>query len=288
MSFVVTPFSVGAEENEPNPTITLNNESIFADSEFTKEIGKVTSEVEYPIVNENDDYVEVMIGNVIGYIKKEEAGKQQLEEEELNAKDSLENGGVDSPLDTVAKSVAQVPQPIAIQEKKSVSTAAVSSTYFTVKEDTLSVYENVNGSLVKVGALMAGQVYPKISTEGNWIKVKYGNGYGFVWKESTVDADPSGLNNLNQGAKNSNQKIMSSESLSVYDNTSGALVQFGSIQPNTKYPIIALAGNWYKVDYAGRIGYIYKPSASSYLTEMKTTLKLQRTRYQSMIIVQEV
>ena len=193
MSFVVTPFSVGAEENEPNPTITLNHESIFADSEFTKEIGKVTSEVEYPIVNENDDYVEVMIGNVIGYIKKEEAGKQQLEEEALNAKDSLENGGVESPLDTGAKSVAQVPQPIAIQEKKSVSIAAVSSNYFTVKGDTLSVYENVNGSLVKVGALMAGQVYPKVSTEGNWIKVKYGNGYGFVWKESTVDADPSGL-----------------------------------------------------------------------------------------------
>ena len=249
------------EENEAYPTVTLTNESIFADSEFTKEIGKITSEVEYPILNETDDHVEVIIGNVIGYVKKNETSKQLLDEEGLHSTDSLENGGVEAPFATQASGVEKAPQQIAIQEKAPVSIAAVSPNYFTVKDDFLSVYDNSSGSLVKVGALIAGQVYPKISTEGNWIKMKYGNGYGFVWKDSTVDADPSGLKNLNQGVKSTNQKVISSEYLSVYDNTSGDLVRFGSIQPNTKYPIIAPAGNWYKIDYAGRIGYIYKPAA---------------------------
>ena len=51
------------------------------------------------------------------------------------------------------------------------------------------------------------------------------------------------------------------EYLSVYDNTSGSLVHFASIDPNVEYPIIETAGNWHEIDVAGRIGYIYKPAA---------------------------
>ena len=62
----------------------------------------------------------------------------------------------------------------------------------------------------------------------------------------------------------STRKVVSNKYLSVYDNTSGRLVQFASIEPNTEYPIIDNAGNWHRIDVSGRIGYIYK-SATKYV-----------------------
>src|SRR5690606_38856044 len=66
-----------------------------------------------------------------------------------------------------------------------------------------------------------------------------------------------------KGKKNSNTKVISNipgQYLSVYDNTSGELVRFATIQPGREYPVIRQTGRWYEIDYAGRIGYIYEPA----------------------------
>ncbi|WP_456273215.1 hypothetical protein [Bacillus sp. AK031] len=131
--------------------------------------------------------------------------------------------------------------------------------YFKVTTDYLSVYDTSSGEFVKVGALNKNQEYPIESVSGNWIKVKFGNGFGYIWKDSTVPVTKHSIKNLNSGMKDSARMLYSDKYLSVYDNTSGELVQFGSIQPNTKYPIIDRTGNWYKVSMAGRIGYVYEP-----------------------------
>jgi mannosyl-glycoprotein endo-beta-N-acetylglucosaminidase len=132
--------------------------------------------------------------------------------------------------------------------------------FFTVNTEFLSIYDNSTGKLVKVGALERGQQYPITAFSGNWIKIKFGSGYGFVWKDSTEPVIAHSIKNLNNGLKNNGRNVISDAYLSVYDNTSGALVKFGAIDPRVSYPVIDRSGNWYRIDFSGRIGYIYAPS----------------------------
>ncbi|UTE77339.1 glucosaminidase domain-containing protein [Rossellomorea sp. KS-H15a] len=132
--------------------------------------------------------------------------------------------------------------------------------YFTVSTEFLSVYDNSSGALVKVGALEHNQQYPIVALSGHWIKIKFGNGYGFVWKDSTEPVSTPAINNLNKGLNNNGRPVASNVYLSVYDNTSGSLVKFGAIDPSVSYPVIDRVGNWYRIDFSGRIGFIYAPS----------------------------
>ncbi|MGF2617961.1 hypothetical protein FZC84_13030 [Rossellomorea vietnamensis] len=135
--------------------------------------------------------------------------------------------------------------------------------YLKISDKYLSVYQNEDGNLVKVGALRDGQQYPIEAISGNWIKVKFGNGYGFVWKDSAEPALSHSIKNMNNGLRNTSRVIYSEKYLSVYDNTSGDLVEFGSIDPGVRYPVIERVGNWYKIDFAGRVGYVYEPPTST-------------------------
>ena len=143
--------------------------------------------------------------------------------------------------------------------------------YFKVTTDTLSIYDNSSGSLKKVGSLNQNQEFRILSFSGNWIKIKYRGKEGFVWKDSTEPSTGNSIKNANKGLVTSTRKVVSNKYLSVYDNTSGRLVQFASIEPNTEYPIIDTVGNWHRIDVSGRIGYIYK-SATKYVFNAADTL----------------
>jgi N-acetylmuramoyl-L-alanine amidase len=133
----------------------------------------------------------------------------------------------------------------------------VTDRYFEVAEENLKVYDNSTGKLVPVGSLVKGQVYPRVSDYGNWHQIKFGDGFGYVLKSSTIPVDKHSLKNLNAGIQNTKSYFMTNEPLSVYDNTSGSLVLFANLVEKLRYPIIAVDGNWYKVDVSGRIGYVY-------------------------------
>ena len=132
--------------------------------------------------------------------------------------------------------------------------------YFQVIENNVSVYQNNNGSLKHVGYLTKGQIYPRMSDYGDWHKIKFGNGFAFIWKSATRPVSGKGLNNENKTQKISNRYFTALEQLTVYDNTSGKLIPFASINKGTYYPIISDYGDWYKIDVAGRIGYVYTPA----------------------------
>lgn len=44
----------------------------------------------------------------------------------------------------------------------------------------------------------------------------------------------------------------------VYDNTSGKLIPFATLEKGQTYPVIRSYGSWWQIDVAGRIGYIRK------------------------------
>ncbi|QPA30741.1 SH3 domain-containing protein [Anoxybacillus caldiproteolyticus] len=132
-----------------------------------------------------------------------------------------------------------------------------SDRYFRVITDHLAVYDNSTGTLVQVGSLEKGQEFPRVKDYGNWHQIKYGKGYGFVWKASTEPSNGATIQNINSLAP-SGKTFTTITDVPVYDNSSGQLVKFATIQKGVSYPILKDYGNWYVVDVAGRTGYVHK------------------------------
>ncbi|MED1602990.1 M14 family metallocarboxypeptidase [Alkalihalophilus marmarensis] len=123
------------------------------------------------------------------------------------------------------------------------------------------IYDNSGGTLVQVGAVTEGQVYPRIRDYGNWHEIKFGDGRGYVSKNATRRADGSSLKNININYRNSDRHFKALRGIPVYDNTSGSLVQFGVINENVTYPIVGDYGSWYRILLSDRVGYVSKSNA---------------------------
>ncbi|MDC3423507.1 N-acetylglucosaminidase [Aquibacillus sp. 3ASR75-11] len=134
-----------------------------------------------------------------------------------------------------------------------------SDDYFQVTSDYVAVYDNRSGDLVKVGELTKGQVYPRISSYGpSWQKIQFGNIYGYVNADNTKIASGNNLRNENTGYSNQARTFTPNYNVPVYDNSSGELVQFGQLKAGRAYPIASDYGNWWRVIFSDRVGYVSK------------------------------
>lgn len=135
--------------------------------------------------------------------------------------------------------------------------------YFEVIADNVTVYDNSSGSLVPVGRLEKGEVYPRVSDYGNWHRIQFHNKYGYVRKEATQPATGKGLKNEHQGEYSGiGRKMIAEGNVTVYDNTSGQLVPYAVLSKGTSAPILSDYGNWWRVEVADRIGYVRKYEVS--------------------------
>ncbi|MBO1005969.1 SH3 domain-containing protein, partial [Pseudogracilibacillus auburnensis] len=125
-------------------------------------------------------------------------------------------------------------------------------------EGNIPIYDNRSGSLKKVGELKKGQIYPRVSDYGNWHRIQFGDIYGYVRKSDTSVASGSSIKNMNKNYKNQSRTFTALETTTVYDNTSGKLVPFGTIDKGATFPIATDYGNWWRVIYADRVGYVRK------------------------------
>ena len=137
--------------------------------------------------------------------------------------------------------------------------SAVSNSYFKAFQNNITVYDNSSGRLVPIGKLTEGEVYKYTANDGNWLRIKVGGENAYIWKDATRPASPSGVKNW-IGNVSSNHDAEAIETLTVYDNTSGSLVPFGTIEKGTKFKYVKQEGRWLIVDYAGRKGYVYEPA----------------------------
>ncbi|MRG85079.1 alginate lyase family protein [Salinibacillus xinjiangensis] len=134
-----------------------------------------------------------------------------------------------------------------------------SDEYFRVLTDNVPIYDNRSGKLVKVGELTEGQVYPRISSYGpNWHKIQFGNITGYVYASDTEAATGKNIKNQNNKYENSEKLITPLEKVSVYDNSSGKLVEIGKLLKGKSYPIVSDYGNWWRIIFSDRIGYVHK------------------------------
>ncbi|MCV9884759.1 S8 family peptidase [Metabacillus halosaccharovorans] len=130
--------------------------------------------------------------------------------------------------------------------------------YFEVFEPS-AIYIKENNELVRVGRLSPSQVFPRIRDYGsNWHEVKYGNKTAYVNKEFTRPTNGNSIQNLDTTTPHSQYVIKPKQNIAVYDNSSGELVNFGAIYTGVSFPIISDYGNWYKIKFIDRIGFIRK------------------------------
>ncbi len=131
--------------------------------------------------------------------------------------------------------------------------------YFEVLENRVPIYDNSTGKLLPVAYLEKGQVFPRLRDYGNWHEVKYAQGVGYVWKESTRPPFKINIKNENKGLyKPTNRNFLTLADVPVYDYSSGKPVQFATIKEKQSYPIIREEANAVVIDIAGRIGYVPK------------------------------
>lgn len=134
--------------------------------------------------------------------------------------------------------------------------------YFKPNIDQLIVYDNSTGSLVPMGYLVKNQTYERDSSLGaNWHKIKFGSKFGYVHLPSTVPGNKTELPNPVKESETERMITMKTNAV-VQDNSSGALVPMGVINSGISYPITGKMGNWYKVNFSGRAGFIHSNQAT--------------------------
>lgn len=139
----------------------------------------------------------------------------------------------------------------------------MSDNYFTVQENKLPVYKNIDGQLIEVGHLFPGQSYVRVREYGKWHEINYGNGVAYVWAELTTPTTSKEVSSLNKSYANGNHKFIVTKDTTIYDNTGGNLIPFGTLKKGEEYPIVSDYGNWYRVTFSGKVGYVIKADVKS-------------------------
>ncbi|MCC3356923.1 N-acetylglucosaminidase [Bacillus sp. REN16] len=135
-----------------------------------------------------------------------------------------------------------------------------SDKYFKVVNDGTYVYVNQNGKSIPVAKLAPGQEYSILGHITGFVRIKYGSSIAYVRNGEIAPSKGTSIKNGNSSATNSGESIRARQNLVVYDNTSGSLVEMGTINPGEYYPFIRQTSTyWLEVDFGGRIGYVYKP-----------------------------
>ena len=149
------------------------------------------------------------------------------------------------------------------------NTPATSTTKGTVKvSDSLNVRSGAGTSYSVVGSLKNGTSVEIVETSGNWYKIKYGNGYGYVSKDyvtlnsssnsNTGNTSNSGSTNNTPATSTTKGTVKVSDSLNVRSGAGTSYSVVGSLKNGTSVEIVETSGNWYKIKYGNGYGYVSK------------------------------
>lgn len=145
-----------------------------------------------------------------------------------------------------------------IQQKE----ASASELVIMPKHDSVPIYDNRDDMLTEMGYMRVGEPILAVkSYSEDWWQVKFANAFGYIDKN-----DVQLQQNVKIPAKNmeqnSNTAILIHKDTDIYDNSTGKLKSFAVAKEGFRYPVISNEGNWWKVDAAGRTGFIHKSSAT--------------------------
>jgi mannosyl-glycoprotein endo-beta-N-acetylglucosaminidase len=266
------------ESKEASADIILVNEKSAVFNEQGEIYAYIYANHIYPFENELEDSFEVMLGGIKGRILKSDLVSKAVEKdnsenmepaaiessEEVTGLELEPQADIESSPDGTADKAEtlETEDEPAVQQTNKYEAAAdsVSFRYFSTKENT-TIYDNSTGKLLPVGTLLQGETYESRGESGNWLKIRFGNTDAYVYKASVNPGLSTSIRNLD-GSANTKRSITIQSDISVYDNSSGALVPFSVLKKGVTYPIVGQMGSWYKINISGRLGFVHSGSTS--------------------------
>ncbi len=137
--------------------------------------------------------------------------------------------------------------------------AATSETLYA--KERVNVRASASTDSDRLGAVEMGQAVTRIGTEGEWSKIEYNGGTGYV-KSEFLDAQASGGQaeqpSDNTGAALAEGKVITiNDTVNVRASMSETSEKIGSVYPGEKVTVImSYAEGWTKVSWNGKTGYI--------------------------------
>ena len=134
----------------------------------------------------------------------------------------------------------------------------------------LRVRSGASTSSSILGYLTNNTAVTIVGSEGEWYKIKYNNGYGYVSKEyittngdSTNNTETNNSGNNNSGNSDSSETMNAvgvvtnvSSNLRVRKQPSSSAVVLGYLLNNENVNITGKEGSWYKINFKGSVGYV--------------------------------
>ncbi|WP_083632231.1 M14 family metallopeptidase [Domibacillus antri] len=150
-----------------------------------------------------------------------------------------------------------------IPEKEAEEPPLTSGNYFQLKTDT-ELYEKRDGKMVKIGRLLAGEVWKKKGVENGYISFILGTSTGYV-KESEISylrtADLAGGIQAGKAYKN---KAQTKKTAELLYSKNGQLTAMARIVPGFTFETRASYGSYYIISIGGRSAYIRKSDVTLY------------------------
>ncbi|RKI48541.1 hypothetical protein D7V67_08370, partial [Clostridium paraputrificum] len=116
-----------------------------------------------------------------------------------------------------------------------------------------------------LGVLNHGSVVKIVDTNGSWYKIKYGSGYGYVHKDYVTIKTSSNNNNTQEKPDNKPEVVVkkgevynTGSNLRVRSAANTNSIVLGYLVDGTKVDIIGSEGNWYKINFKDKTGFVSK------------------------------
>ncbi|MGM0876439.1 MAG: L,D-transpeptidase family protein [Bacillota bacterium] len=133
--------------------------------------------------------------------------------------------------------------------------------YFKANVDT-GIYVKEKTNLQHIGTVKKGQVYPILRHYTSWLAVSLNGKIGYIQKEKTSPVINGSLKNEVKKIEPAMGTLKMSTSSQVYDNTSGNLIPFATLNKSTTVNVTQVYSNWFKVEVAGRFGFLKRGHAT--------------------------
>ena len=199
-----------------------------------KELAKLTNGTKLIVIGEEDSWYKIKYENLVGYVYKD------------YVKVNKENTQIENNFESV-------------QER------TISTTKGTVTgvNTSLNVRSGASTSASIIGTLKNGAKVEITGESGNWYKINYSGKVGYVSKNyvkkgTTPQSQPKPEEKPQTETKVTGTVTGITTTLNIRSGASTSASIIGTLKNGAKVDITGESGNWYKINYNGRVGYVSK------------------------------
>ena len=199
-----------------------------------KELAKLTNGTKLIVIGEEDSWYKIKYENLVGYVYKD------------YVKVNKENTQIENNFESV-------------QER------TISTTKGTVTgvNTSLNVRSGASTSASIIGTLKNGANVDITGESGNWYKINYSGKVGYVSKNYVKKGTTPQSQQKPEEKPQTETKVTGTvtgitTTLNVRSGASTSASIIGTLKNGAKVDITGESGNWYKINYNGRVGYVSK------------------------------